>query len=167
MPLENNQELFTEAIGDYRPEELNPMSQTSMDVTRKIFAIRRIQKDIDQYAQNSLESQQFYQKKIDNLEKQIAYLEGDVWAYLNREGLDNIATPGGTASVVHRDKWTWANDTQVLSYAKENVPHLVTQVTEDKVNKNELKKYFKENQSVPPEVAVVTEEASINIRINP
>lgn len=166
--LNNEQQLFTSPVGEFEPQELMSDSINTMDVTKKIFAIRRLRKETEKFEQQRKEALEFYNRKIDGIEKQIAFLEENVWKYLAFVNEDKIVTPAGTAFVTNREKWNWTDDADaILNWAKANAPQTVITSTDERPDLAALKKYIKESQIVPSEIVVVTDESKINIRTAP
>lgn len=160
--------IFSEPVGDFTPEELMANSVDTMHATRKMFAIRRIKKEMEQVEKQAQESAKFYDAKLEAFDKQIDFLEGDVWRYLNAEGMDRIVTPAGTAYIQKRETWTWVDNREaIITWAKQQFPDLVTATTEDKIDLKELKKRIVESSVVPQEIVTVADESKIVIKTNP
>lgn len=160
--------IFSEPVGDFTPEELMMNSVDTMHATRKMFAIRRIKREIEQLEKQAKESAKFYENKLEKFDKQIEFLEADVWRFLNAEGMDRISTPAGTAYIQKKETWTWIDDRKaIIEWAKKQFPELVTPVSEDKIDLTQLKKKIVESSVVPQEIVTVADESRIVVKTNP
>lgn len=168
MSEQKNDELFNAPIGEFEPEELTGESIDTMQVTKKLYAIRRLRKEAEQFEQQRKESVEFYNGKIARIEKQIMFLEENIWRYLSFVNEDKIVTPAGTAFVTSREKWNWTDDADaILAWAQANAPQTVKTRTDKSPDLSELKKHIKESQVVPTEIVTVTTESKINVRTTP
>jgi phage host-nuclease inhibitor protein Gam len=164
MSEQEVKELFMEPIAEFAPEELMTFSKDSMDVTKKLYAIRALKREVNKFKDQSDKSFEFYSNRIERINKQIEFLEKNVEEYLLRENLKNIVTPAGTAMIVNREKWEWKNPSEILEWCRVHAPELIKIVQEEKVDKAELKKKIKENQEVPIEIVQVHKQADLEIR---
>ena len=137
----------------------------SYDVTRKLYAIRAMNKKIQAYQQQAKEAMAFFERKVEGLEKQIEFLTGNVDRWMVMNDKTSLSTPAGTVGYINREKWVWnLEDEKLEEWVKTNHPDLVKVVSTEKVNLSDVKKKLKESGNIPPEVASIIPEHKINIR---
>jgi hypothetical protein len=118
VPPESPQreELFPEEEG----ETLN-----TMDVTRKIHAVRRIEMLIAQYQKQDTESRQFYADRKAAAQARIDFVKGNIRAFLHLHDLQRLQTPNGTAYFRSITLKQWPADEVLLAWAQAHLPEAI------------------------------------------
>jgi len=109
---------------DLFPEEEGEIV-SSMDVTRKIWAIRRIEKLIAQLDKQDAESCQFYADRKASAQARIDFVKASIQAFLRHHDLQRLATPNGTAyfrSIITKQ---WPADEVLMAWAQAHLPEAI------------------------------------------
>ena len=111
---------------DLFPEEEGEIINT-MDVTRKIYAIRQVEKLVEQYEQQDQESRAFYAMKKEQCQKRIDYIKRNILGFLTQMGLHRLSTPAGTAYTRTNTTKHWPDDAVLIAWAKDHAPEAIVQ----------------------------------------
>ncbi len=109
---------------DLFPEEEGEIV-TSMDVTRKIWAIRQIEKLIAQYDTQDAESRKFYCDRKAAAQGRIDFVKAGIQAFLRYHDLQRLATPNGTAYFRSTTLKQWPADEVLLAWAQAHLPEAI------------------------------------------
>ncbi len=109
---------------DLFPEEEGEIVNT-MDVTRKVWAIRRLEKMVEQYDQQDAESRQFYAERKSSAQARIDFVKASIQAFLRHHDLQRLATPNGTAYFRSITTKLWPADEVLLAWAQVHLPDAV------------------------------------------
>lgn len=110
------EELFPEEEGD---------TLNSMDATRKIYAIRRLEQLIAQYEKQDAESRQFYSDRKASAQARIDFVKGSIQAFLRHHDLQRLATPNGTAYFRSITTKQWPADDALIAWAQAHLPEAI------------------------------------------
>lgn len=159
------EQLFSEPIEGYmfEQEDLIKNPVDTMDVTKKLYGIRAVERKIEQLDKARRESILFYTDKIKKLMTQEEWLKGNIHGFLNANGLDNISTPAGSAHISKREKWEWSEDDEkVLAWCKANAPDCIE--TSECVSYTKLRKHIKDTQIVPGDVVTIQDNVTLTVK---
>ena len=109
---------------DLFPDEEGEIVNT-MDVTRKVWAIRQIEKLIVQYEKQDAESRQFYSDRKAAAQARIDFVKASIHAWLRNHDLQRLATPNGTAYFRTCKLKYWPNDEALLGWAEAHLPEAI------------------------------------------
>ena len=109
---------------DLFPEEEGEIVNT-MDVTRKVWAIRRLEKLLAQYDQQDAESRQFYAERKASAQTRIDFVKASIQAFLRHHDLQRLATPNGTAYFRSTTLKQWPADEVLLAWAQAHLPEAI------------------------------------------
>ena len=115
------EDIFRE---DLFPEEEGEILNT-MDVTRKLYAIRMIEKQIARYELQDQESRSFYADKQAKGEQRIDFIKQGLLAFLKQNDLQNVQTPAGTAYRRVVTTKHWPDEDVLLAWATAYLPAAV------------------------------------------
>jgi hypothetical protein len=114
--LEQDTELF--------PEESSEIINT-MNVTLKIYIIRKLEKEIELFNKQLEESKYFYTDRIIKCVERIDLIKQAIHGYLRFNNLKNIKTPNGTAYQKDITLKQWPADDILLAWADAYIPEAV------------------------------------------
>jgi len=117
--VEEHEPLFPDEFIDDEP------IVNTMDVTKKIYAIRFIEKRITQYQKQDQESRLFYLTKVEQCQQQIEFIKRNILAFIRQNNLKNIQTPAGTAYQRDITMKQWPSEDVLIAWATANVPEAV------------------------------------------
>lgn len=113
----------------------------TMDVTRKIYAIRHLERLSERYQRQDEESRAFYLAKLRQCEERIEYIKQNILRYLQQEGLKHIQTPAGTAYQRVLTTKVWPDDDLLLAWVALHLPSAV--LTASKPNRKMISDHIK------------------------
>ena len=118
LPLD---ELLELPRADLFPED-NGEPANTMDVSRQIYAIRKLDDQIEFYTLQEREARLFYEQRRDRCQERIDMLKHSILAFLEQNNLRNVQTPCGTAFKRKVTVRSWPSDDQLLAWAEANLP---------------------------------------------
>ena len=121
--------------------------RNTMDVTRKVQAIRALERDIEQLEMQNRESIAFYQHRKEICQERAESLKRQILSYLQATNRRNIATPAGTAYQRVVTSKLWPPDEDLLSWCTRNVPEAVRVRSE--VDKRIVAEHVKTTGNIP------------------
>lgn len=109
---------------DLFPEEEGEILNT-MDVTRKLYAIRMIERQMARYELQDQESRSFYADKKSKADQRIDFIKHGLLAFLKQNNLPNVQTPAGTAYRRVVTTKHWPEEDVLLAWATAYLPAAV------------------------------------------
>lgn len=140
--------LFPESVEDeFRKEETAPPDVPAwgiVEVTKRIAAINHITDKIARLEVYKAETVAFYNNRIEQMNKTIEQIEGDLRVYMDYHGVTSIPTVQGTCVLVKRTKPVWDEDA-AWEYINKTVPEDRKELVRirEELNKPALKERMK------------------------
>jgi hypothetical protein len=120
IQTQTNPETETELFPDETSEIIN-----TMNVTLKIYIIRKLEKEIELFNKQLEESKYFYTDRIVKCVERIDLIKQAIHGYLRFNNLKNIKTPNGTAYQKDVTLKQWPGDDILLAWADAYKPEAV------------------------------------------
>jgi len=150
------EELFTE------PDTSLIAPVNTADVATKMYAISKLENEIQGYLNQKKEADYFYEQRINNIENRIAYLKEQISSWMTVNEKELIATHNGTAFLQKSTVVTWPSAPVLLDWVKkEQIPDGIR--TKEEPSLKEINQYMKETGLIPPSYLEV-EKTSLRIR---
>jgi len=110
-------------------EELFPDEEceivNTMDVTRKLWVIAQIEKQIAQYELQDRESRAYYADREAKCEQRIEFMKRNILGFLQFNNLTNLQTPNGTAYQKAVTTKHWPSDDILIAWALAYKPEAI------------------------------------------
>jgi hypothetical protein len=119
----------------------------SMPVTQKIFAIRHLEKAIEQYDKQDRESRSFYAQKKQKCEEQIEFIKRMILNFLQAQCMKNIQTPAGTAYQKVVTTKQWPSDDALVAWVQAYLPEAIR--TKKEPDKKAIIEHMKRTGETP------------------
>lgn len=147
------------------PDEAMTTPENTADVAQRIYAIRKVNEEIEQLQKQKREASFYYDQKVLALERRTEYLETQISTWLSLNQLKKVQTHNGTAHFVKRTSATYPSKEVLLEWIKtlDNPDTFIRTVEEPALD--QLKKYMKESGHVPPGYSE-EETIALEIRMN-
>ena len=120
----------------------------SMDVTRRLQAIRMVEKMIAQYEQQANEAKVFYADRVYRCQRRIEDVKRNILGFLQQNDMKNIQTPFGTAYQRLVTTKLWPTDDALLSWAVAHNPATIRVKREP--DKRAISDHIKSTGEIPP-----------------
>ncbi len=144
MMSEENQ-VLDELHGEVENNDI-----TDIHADQILFTIAKLEKQIDEIKQKQIESEEFYERRIESLLKQIRYrasiLENFMMQEVRNSNKKTAKMPNGTLRMTTRTVKRFGNDEDLIKFSYAN--SIPTRVTE-KPDKKAIAEYIKETAHTP------------------
>jgi len=131
-------------------EEIENNDISNIHVDRMLWKIGELEKEIEDIKYKQMESKEFYDRRIDSINKQISYrenlLEGYMQAELARTGNKTSKLPNGTLKMMTRTTREFGDDDALIKFSYDN--NIPTRVTE-KPDKKLILSYIQNTADTP------------------
>ena len=106
------------------PEEEGEIVNT-MDVTRKVYVIRKLEGLVALYQKQDEESRQFYADRKATAQARIDFVKVSIHAWLRNNDLQRLQTPNGTAYFRSITLKQWPADEVLVAWAQAHLPEAI------------------------------------------
>lgn len=122
---ENQVPRYEPLFDDNDQSDIAAPAANTMDVTRMVYAIRSLERRMEQYALQERESREFYNRKKKQCEERVDMVKRSILGFLDQQSLKNLATPAGTAYTNATPLKEWPSDELLLAWARIHCPEAV------------------------------------------
>ena len=130
--------------------EMEDSDILDVHVDQILWKICQLENEIHDIRYKQAESKEFYDRRIESVNKQIAYrrnlLESFMQSELQKTGKKTLKMPNGTLKMTTRTSREFGDEKELIKFCYDN--NIPTRVTE-KPEKKEIIKYISNNGKVP------------------